>query len=234
MKASDIPTKIPVPFGTSADPALIEDIPVPSQVGITPGRASFSTGFVEANFIPPGAGGTPPLGKDMNGLHLRETQWLRWVCAGGTVPYDATFQADIGGYFAGATVTVSGVPMISTIDDNLNDPTTPPATGWAPLYARKPARIITTSTNITLLPTDYRIGVRRTAGVAIFDIQMLAIPVGNSVRISDLSGNFFAFPVRVLPPAGHDIAGFTNYTMNIDASSWEFAYFGDLHWDIEQ
>jgi hypothetical protein len=156
------------------------------------------------------------------------------VCAGATVPYDATFQADIGGYPAGATVTVSGIPLTSTIDDNLNDPSVAPATGWAPLYPRAPARIIATSTNITLLPTDFRLGVRRTAGVASFDIQMLEIPIGASVKISDLFGNFFSAPVRMIPPAGHDIAGLTNYTMNIDTWSWEFAYFGSSHWDVEQ
>jgi hypothetical protein len=234
MKASDIPTKFPIPFANSADPSLIETIPVASQIGITPGRASLTTGFVPLNFDPPSAGGVPPLGKDFNGLHFQETAWLRWVCGGGTVPYDAGFQTGIGGYFTGATVTVNGVLLMSTIDDNMNDPTTAPATGWVPLTAAKPARYINTSTNITLLPTDYRLGVRRTSGVAPFDIQMLALPIGNSVKISDLSGNFFAAPVRMIPPAGHDIAGLSNYTMNIDAGSWEFAYFGDLHWDVEQ
>lgn len=234
MKASDIPTKIPVPFASSADPSLIEAIPIPSQVGITPGRASFTTGFVQANFVPPGAGGTPPLGKDFNGLHLQETQWLRWICAGATVPYDGTFQTAIGGYPAGGTVSVNGVLLQSIIDDNMNDPTSGTPTGWVPLMAAKPARIVTTSTNMPLLPNDFRVGIRRTSGVATFDIQMVAIPIGNSVRISDLVGNFFAFPVRMIPPAGHDIAGFANYTMNLDASSWEFAYFGSNHWDIEQ
>lgn len=233
MKASDIPTKIPVPFASSADPALIETIPVPSQIGITPGRASFTTGFVQANFVPPGAGGTPPLGKDFNGLHLQETQWLRWVCAGATVPYDATFQSDIGGYPTGATVSITGILYQSTIDDNTNDPTTPPATGWIPLAAGKPARLIATSTNITLLEKDFRIGLRRTSALAPFDIQMLEIPVGFSVRISDMIGNLNAFPVRMLPPGGHDIANQSNYTMNLDRWSYEFAYFGSGHWDVE-
>ncbi len=234
MKASDIPTKFSVPFANSADPSLIETIPIPSQVGITPGRASFTTGFVAANFVPPGAGGTPPLGKDFNGLHFQETAWLRWVCAGATVPYDATFQANIGGYPTGGTVSVNGVLLQSTIDDNLNDPTSAPATGWAPLFAAKPARIVTTSTNMSLLPSDFRVGLRRTSGVASFDIQMLAIPIGNSVRVSDLIGNLFSAPVRMIPPAGHDIANQSNYTMNIDGWSYEFAYYGSNHWDVEQ
>lgn len=234
MKASDIPTKFQLPFASAADPSLIETIPVASQIGITPGRASFTDGFVPVNFVPPESGGTPPLGKDFNGLHFQETAWLRWVCAGGTVPYDATFQANIGGYFNGATVTVSGVPLMSIIDDNMNDPTTAPATGWLPLNAAKPARIVTTTTNFTLRANDYRVGIRRTSGATPFDIQMLAIPVGNSVRISDLFGNFNFAPVRMIPPAGHDICGLANYTMNLDFWSYEFAYFGSNHWDLEQ
>lgn len=233
MKASAIPTKFSVPFASSADPALIESIPIPSQIGITPGRASFTTGFVPVNFVPPGAGGTPPLGKDMNGLHLQETQWLRWVCAGATVPYDSAFQTAIAGYPTGGTVSVNGVLLQSTIDDNMNDPTGATPTGWVPLMAAKPARTIITSVNISLLQNDFRLGIRRTSGVAPFDIQMLVIPVGNSVRISDLIGNFQSAPVRMLPPAGHDIANASNYTMNVDKWSYEFAYFGGNHWDLE-
>lgn len=174
------------------------------------------------------------LGKDFNGLHLQETQWLRWVCAGATVPYDGAFQTAIGGYPTGGTVSVNGVLLQSTIDDNMNDPTSGTPTGWVPLMAGKPARIVTASTNITLLPNDFRIGVRRVSGVASFDIQMIVIPIGFSVRVSDLVGNFFGAPVRMIPPAGHDIVGFANYTMDVDAASYEFAYHGSLHWSLEQ
>lgn len=237
MKDIDIPTKFQIPWGNSAGPSFIRPIPQASQIGIQAGAASLTDGFPPANFIPVSAGGTPPFGADANGILNEVTAWLRWSQAGGPISYDGTFSAAIGGYPKGATlyITSGGVTfwVQSTIDDNTNDPTTPPATGWVPVAASKPARIITTSTNTTLLPTDYRIGIRRTSGVATFDIQLISIPVGNSVRISDLIGNFNAFPVRILPPATHDLANASNFTLNVNKQSAEFAYFGSLHWDIE-
>lgn len=238
MKDIDLPTKFQIPWGNLAGPSFIRPIPQASQIGVQAGAASLTDGFPPSNFIPVSAGGTPPFGSDANGILFEITAYLRWVQAGGPTLYDGTFAAAIGGYPKGAAlfITSGGVDfwVQSTIDDNTNDPTTAPATGWVPLMAAKPARIVATSTNITLLPTDYRIGLRRVAGVAAFDIQMISIPVGNSVRISDLAGNLFSAPVRMIPPAGHDIAGLANYTMNIDAWSYEFAYFGSLHWDVEQ
>ena len=51
-----------------------------------------------------GAGGTPPNINDFNGVLNYVTAWLRWNQAGGPVPYDASFSAEIGGYPNGAII----------------------------------------------------------------------------------------------------------------------------------
>lgn len=128
LDAASIPVKIPTPWGTSAPgPNITYPIPIPSQISVAPGRASFTDGFPPVTFLPPGAGGVPPSGQDFNGIYNQVTRWLRWSQAGGSVPYDATFQSGIGGYPNGALVasgTTPGKIWRSTVDNNLSNPDT--------------------------------------------------------------------------------------------------------------
>ncbi|HEX2753709.1 MAG TPA: hypothetical protein VHP34_11515 [Alphaproteobacteria bacterium] len=132
MKIANLPAnKFPIPFANSAGVGYINSIPVPSQSGITPGAASLTDGFPPATFLPVGSGGTPPFGKDFNGLLNQVTQWTKWQNAGGLVPYDSAYSTSIGGYpqaavLAGAT---AGAVWLSTIDDNTNNPNTG-GSGW--------------------------------------------------------------------------------------------------------
>lgn len=126
MNIADNPRKIPLPFADSAGGAYITNpIPTSSQIGISNGRASFETGFVPLNFVPISAGGVPPFGADFNGLLYQVTAGLRWLQAGGPIPYDATFVTEIGGYPQGAIIasaTTLGLLWISEVDGNTTNP----------------------------------------------------------------------------------------------------------------
>lgn len=121
MQASDSPTKIQVPFANSGTK---HTIPIPSQIGITNGAASFTDGFPPLTFAPLTAGGIPPSGADFNGIFNAITAIQRWQSAGGVFKYDSAFSAAVGGYPKGcllATATGDGF-WISTADNNTTNP----------------------------------------------------------------------------------------------------------------
>ncbi|GJD63741.1 hypothetical protein [Methylobacterium frigidaeris] len=132
MQQSQAPAKFPVPFGNSAGPSYIRDVPQESQVGINDGAASLETGFPPKNFQPVGSGGVPPFGQDMNGILKRITQWSRWQAAGATNLWDSAFATAIGGYPRGAVLgsTTPGLLWVSVADNNLTNPDGINADGW--------------------------------------------------------------------------------------------------------
>ena len=101
MLSSQAPSRISVAF---ADGGIKNTIPIESQIGITPGAASFSDGFPPETFLPRSAGGIPPAGADFNGIFNAVTDILRWQAAGGLFKFDATFALAIGGYPKGAVL----------------------------------------------------------------------------------------------------------------------------------
>jgi hypothetical protein len=125
MKKVDIPRKFPIAFGQFADTPYIDVIPVDSQIGLQPGRASLYTGFVPVNMQQIAEGGIPPYGQDTNGILFQSTSWDRWLSVGGPVYYDADFATGSGGYPAEAIIRsriVVGNLWMSTVDDNVSDP----------------------------------------------------------------------------------------------------------------
>lgn len=133
MKAVDIPARFPEPFAKNATGSYKRTIPATS---LDPVAASLDLGFPPDTFVPPGAGGTPPDGRDVNGILFESTAWNQWQSAGGPVPYDPTFSTAVGGYPKGALLTGAqlGLVWISLADDNTTDPDTGGA-GWA-IFAR--------------------------------------------------------------------------------------------------
>ena len=132
MLASQIPTKVSLPFATNAAAGYIRTVPVPSQITITPGAASYYDGFPPVTFEPVTMGGIPPAGEDFNGLLNNITAWNQWQSAGATVKYDATFQTAIGGYPQGAIVasaTNLGTFWLSLNDNNATNPDAS-GSGW--------------------------------------------------------------------------------------------------------
>jgi len=151
------PTKIQIPFASSAGGAYVRTVPVASQIGIQNGAASYTDGFPPLNFTPINAGGVPPFGQDMNGIIRDISAHARWWAAGGPVYYDSTHQTAIGGYPLGAVVqsaTTTGKFWYSSTENNVTNPDTGGA-GWSNTFTMgisgnaATATTATTATNVT-------------------------------------------------------------------------------------
>lgn len=138
MQYLNPPPKVPLPFATAATgPDITNPFPIPSQIGVQNGRASWTDGFPPNCFIPIAAGGSWPWGADANKVFQFITAGLQWIQAGGAVNYDATFQTQIGGYPAGCIVRSNTLGLrywASSVDNNMTDPDTGGA-GWADFYS---------------------------------------------------------------------------------------------------
>ena len=133
MQSSDIPSKSPRVFAQSATGPYVRAVP---QTTVDPAAASFDIGFPPQTFTDEGAGGTPPDGRDFNGILNHLSGWVRWMMAGGPIRYDSAFQAAIGGYPLGAlvqSVATPGVIWRSTTNNNVTNPDTGGA-GWISLF----------------------------------------------------------------------------------------------------
>jgi len=128
MLHSSPPAKILLPFAASG---LKNTIPVASQIGATPGAASFTDGFPPLTMTPLASGGIPPSGGDFNGILNAITAIQQWQSAGGFFPYDVSFASQIGGYPMGAQlVKADGTGFwINQIDGNSSNPDTG-GPGW--------------------------------------------------------------------------------------------------------
>ena len=121
-----------LPWATG-DSSKTNPIPVPSQIGITPGAASWTDGYPPLCATPVSSGGLPPTKADFNGALFQMSGVDVWTCAGGGFPYSSAFSAAVGGYPKGARVLMaSGAGYWrSTVDNNTTDPDTGGA-GWVP------------------------------------------------------------------------------------------------------
>lgn len=138
MHLSDLPPLVAIPFGNSAGGSFIRPIPVASQIGVTPGAASFTDGFPPTTFTPLTGGGAYVNGEDVNGILNYVTGWTRWLAAGAAIPYNSAFATAIGGYPRLAQVpstTQPGIVWFNTIDGNLTDPDGGSPAGWVVLGA---------------------------------------------------------------------------------------------------
>ncbi len=151
MQASNVPSKIQLPFATSGDKVTI---PVPSQIPITDGRASFTTGFVPLNATPLSAGGVAPFMSDMNGVLNQVTAIQQWQSAGGLFKYDAAFSASVGGYPKGAVLsdTAGTGSWLSIVDNNTTNPDTGGA-GWVKNSSGRLTAVTTINASATYIPT---------------------------------------------------------------------------------
>ena len=136
MLKSSPPPRFPIAFAASAGGGFIRPIPQASQIGINPGFASLTDGFVPLNGQPVASGGIPPFEADMNGILNQISLWCQWLEAGGGIYYDATFATTgSGGYPQGAIVQSNVVPgdfWMSTADNNTTDPDSTSAANWVP------------------------------------------------------------------------------------------------------
>lgn len=127
MLLSEIPAWFAKRFGADATGTYIR--PIPATTG-DPAAASMSLGFPPQTFTDESAGGTPPDGRDMNGILNYLSAWAQWQGAGGPVPWNSTTAA--AGYPLGAVIasnTIAGALYCSTADGNTTNPDADGA-GW--------------------------------------------------------------------------------------------------------
>lgn len=132
MQSTQIPQRLPLPFGAAAGGSYIHTVPTASQIGITDGAASLTDGFVPLNATEIAAGGVPPFMNDMNGILNVATAWAQWAAACGPVQYNSAFSAAIGGYPKGnLLLAANGVSYwFSLVEDNTVDPDAGASVQW--------------------------------------------------------------------------------------------------------
>jgi len=130
MLLSSAPAKLVEAFAAGG---AKNTILVPSQIGITPGAASWTDGFPPLTMTPVSGGGIPPSGLDFNGILNALSALSIWFNAGAGFTFDAAFAASIGGYPMGARVLQAAQNgyWLNTVDNNSNNPDTGGA-GWVP------------------------------------------------------------------------------------------------------
>lgn len=173
MLASEIPSKIQLPFAATGTKNAI---PVPSQVSITPGAASYTDGFPPLTFTALSAGGIPPDGADMNGILNALSAIQQWQSAGGIFKYDSAFSTAVGGYPAGSVLLSSdGVTeWLNLADDNTTDPDGGSAAGWVSLAAYGITAVTgLTNTNVTLTPAQFKNDMLTLAGTLTGNVQLI-------------------------------------------------------------
>lgn len=172
MQASNVPSKSPVPF---AESGTKNTIPVASQIGVTPGLASFTDGFPPLTMTPLAAGGVPPRGQDFNGILYFLSAATRWQQAGGSYSFDPTFAAAIGGYPKGAVLLAADGQgfWISTTDSNTANPDTGGA-GWAPEFGYGITAVSgLTNANVTLSAGQFSKPVITLSGTLTGNVQVI-------------------------------------------------------------
>lgn len=129
MQASNAPTKIQIPFANSG---AKNTIPIESQIGVTPGLASYTTGFPPLTMTQVVAGGVPPYGQDVNGILNAITAIQQWQSGGGMFKYDSVWSAANSGYAAGALLVRAdnGGLWFNLVDGNTTDPDAGPSASW--------------------------------------------------------------------------------------------------------
>lgn len=199
MLNSDSPPKIAIPFANSGSRNVI---PVPSQIGLVDGAASYSDGFPPLTFTDPLAGGIPPSGQDFNGILYAVTNSLRWHQAGGQPVFDSAFAAAVGGYPKWSLLqSADGQGMwLSTADNNSSNPDTGGA-NWIPLVFAGSASAAVAGTSYTLSASQYARSLIGVAGTLTNNVA-LTFPVGLSKQWLVINFSTGAFSVSVKTPTG--------------------------------
>ncbi len=184
MQSTNVPTKITLPF---ANGGTKNTIPNASQIGVTPGAASFTDGFPPLTFTPLSAGGVPPAGADFNGVLNAITDVQRWQSAGGIFKYDSAFSTLIGGYPKGCRLlsTTNNYSWISTTENNTSDPDVGTPSGWMLMAPGSPSGLFNFSTSQTLNASHIGAYIKYTiSGPATVSLPS-TVPVGGSFLITN-------------------------------------------------
>lgn len=175
MQSNDAPDVIQIPFANTGAKRVI---PIPSQISITPGAASYTDGFPPTTMTPLADGGIPPDGLDMNGALYDVTNIQRWQSAGGMFKYDAAFSTANGGYPKGARlISTNGyTEWINTVENNVTDPDGVGAAGWFAFTEAEGAGAIGIEPIVGLTATNVQDAIEEVSAI----IPDLALPSGSS------------------------------------------------------
>lgn len=206
MLLSSAPAKIVLPFANSGGKNVI---PVPSQIGVTPGAASFTDGFPPLTRTPIASGGIPPSGLDMNGVIFDVSAITRWANAGAGYVFDGTFAADtnVGGYPKGARIlrTDGNGYWLNTTDNNTTDPETSgaAAAGWVPDFTNGVTAVTMTNANVTLTALQYGKPIVVITGLLTTNLNLIFPPIaGQWTVINSTTG---AFAITAKTPSGSGV-----------------------------
>ena len=175
MQSTDQPARSAKLFAQDTTGTYVRSLP---QTTADPNAASFALGFPPNTFTDEGAGGSPPDGRDFNGILSYLHSVARWFQAGGVAGYDGTYQTAIGGYPLGAVVYSASKPGVryrSTTNNNTTNPDTGGA-GWV----TETTEGTTSGVNWrTWLRSDGTRGIRMSASTALFyseSMQIIGFP----------------------------------------------------------
>ena len=148
------PPQVTQPFATTG---TANTIPVASQIGITPGAASFTDGFPPLTATPIGSGGIPPTVGDMNGILKMLSAHVAYLQSGAGYQFSSAIATAIGGYNIGAMLLSadnSGY-WLNLTNNNSTNPDTGGA-GWVPVSQYGLGTVSGLgSSNVTLTATQY-------------------------------------------------------------------------------
>lgn len=214
MLYTNAPSFIPVVWGASAGSPYIRTVPVASQIGVVPGAASFTDGFVPLNATNVLAGGIPPSVQDMNGVLHAFSANIQWQQAGGWYQFNSAFATAIGGYPNKACLlNATGTGFwFNTVDNNSTNPDSG-GTGWQAVGASScpwsgltgSAPNISTFTNnvgyVTAAGASSAAPVQTVNGLA----GAVTIPTGLAV-------NAIGYTVLYIVPGGSPVGSEGSYT----------------------
>jgi hypothetical protein len=210
MQRSNAPSKLLLPFASAGGKNAI---PIASQVGVTPGAASYVDGFPPLTRTAKVAGGVGPSGLDMNGALFEISTIARWLAAGGSFTYDATYANDsnVGGYPKGAsTLRSDGLGFwINTVDNNVTDPESAgaAAAGWVPGMTNGVTAVTMTNANVTLTPLQYGKLVIVITGALIADVQLIFPAIAGKWSIVNATTGAHTITAKTAAGSGVVIVG---------------------------
>jgi len=153
MQLSDLPTWFAKRWGGDATSSYIRAVPATTA---DPNAASMSLGFPPNTFVAEGAGGSPPDGRDFNGILNFLSAWVQWFGAGAPVPYNPAVSSN-GGYPRGSVVLSASTPGLlweSTTDGNTTNPEGSSPAGWVARVGRRATTgDLQAGTNDLVVPT---------------------------------------------------------------------------------
>lgn len=168
-------------------------IPVPSQISILVGAASFTDGFPPATRVDPEVGGSNVFGQDVSGIIAMVSQYCALMQGGQIVPFNAAAATAFGGYAKGAkvsSVTVPGSMWTNNLVGNTIDPDTD-SSNWiadTPLTLGLVPSAGTYQDYVLPGPSDFAIDVDTSAGAINFG-GFVAQRDGQRLIISDHGAN---------------------------------------------